>query len=101
MPFVAGFGFLLPVLVFVAPMSVSAFCYSSLLFAAFRCFSLPIVALSGFSLLFMSAAFHRPELKQINEDGNKKCSLLLFVACCSFLLVLVFEIESVLSQKPK
>ena len=56
----------------------------------------------------------------MNENGNEKCSLLLFVAfccsscffgacfhlpfdafCCSSLLFLVFEIESILSQKPK
>ena len=51
----------------------------------------------------------------MNENGNAKCSLLLlllvlvlgtcfhlqFVAfCCSSLLVLVSEIESVLSQRP-
>ena len=49
----------------------------------------------------------------MNENGNEKYSLLLvlvfgacfrlpFIAfCCSSFLVLVFEIESVLSQKPK
>ena len=49
----------------------------------------------------------------MNGNGNEKCSLLLvlvfgacfllqFVAfCCSSLLVLVFETESVPSQKPK
>ena len=49
----------------------------------------------------------------MNENENEKCSLLLvlvlgacfhlpFVAfCCSSLFVLVSEIESVLSQKPK
>ena len=50
---------LLLVLVFPAPISVFAFCCSSLLFAAFRCFLLLVVALSGFSLLLMSTAFHR------------------------------------------
>ena len=34
------------------------FCFL-LLFVAFCCFSLPVVALSGFSLLFMSTTFHR------------------------------------------
>ena len=57
-----------------------------------------------------------PEFKQMNEIGNENalcCFLLLvfvfracfhlpFVAfCCSSLLVLVFEIESVPSQNPK
>ena len=52
----------------------------------------------------------------MNENWNEKSSLLLFVArfvfgacfhlafvafCCSSLLVLVFEIKSGLSQKPK
>ena len=49
----------------------------------------------------------------MNENGNEKCYLLLVLIfggcfhlslvafCCSSLLVLVFEIESVLSQKPK
>ena len=55
----------------------------------------------------------------MNENGNEKCSvtfscsLLLVVVfgacfhlplaafCCSSLLILVFEIESVLSEKPK
>ena len=53
----------------------------------------------------------------MNENGNGKCSLLLFVARFGFwgvfpfavrclllpclLLILVFQIESVLSQKPK
>ena len=52
----------------------------------------------------------------MNENGNEKCSSLLFLLvlvfgaffrlpfvafCCSSLLVLVFDIESVLSQKPK
>ena len=36
-PFDARFGFLLPVLVFPAPMSVLTFCCSSLFFAAYRC----------------------------------------------------------------
>ena len=48
MPFVARFGFLLPVLVFLAPMAIVAFCCSSLLFPAFVAFrssSLPVVAL--------------------------------------------------------
>ena len=55
-------------------------------------------------------------MKQMNGNRKEKCSLLLFVArlvfgacfhlpfvafCCSSLLVLVFEIESVPSQKPK
>ena len=39
---------LLPILVFPAPMSVFAFC----------CFSLLVVALSGFSLLLISTTFH-------------------------------------------
>ena len=74
----ARFGFLLPVLVFAASMSVFAFC----------CFSLPVVALSGFSLLLIPTTFHRYrgslELKQMNENGNEKCSLLLFVAHFGF-----------------
>ena len=52
---------------------------------------------------------------RMNENGNKKCSLLFFVACFGFwcvfpfaadcflllfVLLLFFEIESVLSQKP-
>ena len=53
------FCLLLPVLVFPAPGSVSAFCCSSSLFPAFHCFSLPVVALSGFSLLLTSTTFHR------------------------------------------
>ena len=86
---------LLPVLVFPATLSVFAFCCSSLLFTAFRCLSLPFVAfccllllvvvLSGFSLLLMSTTFNRSRLKQMNENGKEKCSLLLLLArCCSF-----------------
>ena len=49
----------------------------------------------------------------MNQNGNKKCFLLLVLAsgacfhlpfvafCCSSLLFLVVEIESILSQKPK
>ena len=52
----------------------------------------------------------------MNQNGNEKCSLLLsllvlvlgacfhlpfVVFCCSSLLVLTFELESVLFQKPK
>ena len=59
MPFVARLGFFLPVFVFPAPMFVVAFCCSSKLFAAFHCFSLPVVALSGFSLLFILTTFKR------------------------------------------
>ena len=59
MPFVARLRFFLPVLVFPAPMFVVAFCCSSKLFAAFHCFSLPVVALSGFSLFLISTTFHR------------------------------------------
>ena len=96
---------LLPVLVFPLPLSVFAFRCSSLLFAAFRCLWLFVVALSDFSLLFMSTTLHRSELKQMNENGKEKCSLLLFVArfgfgacfhlllvalCCSSLLVFLF-----------
>ena len=80
-----------------------------LLFVAIRCFSLPVVVLSGFSLLLLSITFFR---------WNEKCSVWIFVArycsfwffwecfhlsliafCCSLLLVLVFEIESVLFLK--
>ena len=63
MPFVARFGFLLPVLVSPVPMFVFAFCCSSLLFAAFCCFSVPVVALSGFSLLQMSTTLHRSRVE--------------------------------------
>ena len=89
MPFVARFGFLLSVLVFLAPMIV-CFCCASLLFAAFR-FSL---------LLFL--VFHcskcqppciGPELKQTNENGNEKCSLLLFVARFGFWGVFPFGVR--------
>ena len=59
MPFVARLGFFLPVLVFPAPISVVAFCCSSKIFAAFHCFSLPVVALSGVSLLLISTTFNR------------------------------------------
>ena len=107
-PLVARFGF------FIARFNFSSsdvrLCFL-LLFVAFCCFLLPVVAPSGFSFLLMSMG--RPELKQMNENGNEKCFLLLvlvFGACfhlpfvalfCFSLLVLVFEIESVLSQKPK
>ena len=54
MSFAARFGFLLPVLVFPVPLSVFALLH----FVAFCCFSLQVVALSGFSLLLMSITFH-------------------------------------------
>ena len=56
-------GFLLPVLAFPAPMPVFVLYDSSLLFAAFQCFSLPVVALSGFSLLLMSTTLHRSRVE--------------------------------------
>ena len=62
MLFVARFGFCLPVLVFPVPMSVVVFGSSSQLFAAFHCFSLPIVALSGFSLFLISTIFERSRI---------------------------------------
>ena len=43
-----------------------------------------VVALSGFSLLLMSTLSISPELKQMNKNGNEKCSLLLFVARFGF-----------------
>ena len=61
--FVARFGFLLLVLVCPAPMFIFAFCCSSSPSAAFRFFSLPTDALSGFSLLLMSTTFHRSKVK--------------------------------------
>ena len=95
MPFVACFGFLLPVLVFPAPMSIFYFC-------SLWCFSSPVVALSDFSLLLMSTIFQLgPELKQMNENRNEKikCSLLLFlvlghVFSCHWLLLLLFVAHS-------
>ena len=68
MPFVARFGFLLPVLVFLAPMFVFAFCCCSLLFVAFR----------GPLLLFL--VFIALE----NGDDGVRCFLLLFVARSCF-----------------
>ena len=53
-------------------------------FAAVHCFSLPVVALFGFSLLLCQPPSIGPELKQVNENGNEKWSLLLFVARFGF-----------------
>ena len=96
MSFVARFGF------FIASFL--------LFFVAFRC---PLLLLLVFQCSRCQPPCIGPELKQMNENGNEKCSLLLLLVfrvcfhlasvafCCSSLLVLVFEMESVLSQKPK
>ena len=65
---------------------------SFLLFVDLRCFLLPVLALSGFSLLLISTTFNRSR-QQMKENGNKKCSLLLSVAlCCSFWFVVSVSI---------
>ena len=62
-PFIARFGF----------SSSDVRFYFLLLFLAFSCFSLPVVALSGFSLLLMyPPPSIGPELEQMNEHGNEK-----------------------------
>ena len=85
MHFVVRFGFLLSGLVFPAPMYAFAFSCSSI---AFCCYSLLFVARCcslWFSLLLMSTTpFIDPKLKQMNENGNEKCSVLLFVARFGF-----------------
>ena len=97
------------VLVFYCPFWSFQLRCAFLLFVAFCCFSLPVVALSVHCSWCQSASIG-PEPKEINKIGNGKCSSLVFGACfhlpfvafcCSSLLFLVFEIESVLSQKPK
>ena len=107
MPFIARFGF--------SSFDVR-FCFL-LLFVAFCCFSLLVVALSGCSLLLIPTTLHRSRVEANKCKWElKMLFFLLFVArfgfggcfhlpfidfCCSSLLVLVFEMESVLSKKPK
>ena len=94
--FVARLCFFLPVLVFPAPLSVVAF-------AALRSFLLLFIAFRCTSLLFL--AFHcswyqppsiSPELVRMNENGNEKCSLLLFVAHFGFWFVFPFAVRCLL-----
>ena len=77
MPLVARFGFFIAGFNFV---SSDVWFGVLLLFAAFHCYSFPVIALSGFSLLLMSATFHRSRLEaKLNENGNEKCSSLLLL----------------------
>ena len=73
-PFDDRFGFLLPVLVSPGPMSVFAFCCSSLLFAAFCC---PLSLFLVFDCSSCQPLSIGPELKQMNQNRNEKCFLLL------------------------
>ena len=113
LPFVAHFGFFYCLVWFFSQDA----CFGLLsLFAAFCCFCCLFLLFLVFHGSYCQQHSIGPELVQMNENGNKKCCLLLFVAhfgfwgvflfafhcfCCSLLLFLVFEIESVLSQKPK
>ena len=100
-PFVARLDFFLPVLVFVA------FCCFSLLFVASRCSFWLVIALDINHLPLVQKWC---ECMKMDMKNALCCFLLLvldfgacfhlpFIAfCCSSLLFLVFEIESILSQ---
>ena len=91
------------VLVFSCPFWFFQLWCPLLLFVALRSFLLLFIAFRCPSLLFL--AFHcswykppstGPELVRMNENGNEKCSLLLFVARFGFWCVFPFAVRCLL-----